>query len=472
LLVGMAVAHADPWAPPGDLALRSDLQLLADEGIVRAPLTSWPLSWADLARDLDAISTTELRTPSLSDALARLRAEQRRQTRVGIVTPTARVAGAEHPTIVRGFQDTPREQAEVGGGVEWIGDRLALRLQGSWIAGPSDGKEVRFDGSYLGMSLGNLMLSVGYMEKWWGPGWAGSLILSNNARPIPSITIERNYSDPFETKWLRWLGPWRASFQAGRLEGSRNDYRRAHFMALRLSARPARGLEIGVSRAAQLCGDGRTCTLGTYWDMIIGNDNDQALADQPGNQLAGYDFRWAPSRLVPIAVYGQMIGEDEAGSLPAKFLGLGGAETWGRAGRWSWRAYGEYAHTACAFSATSPIYGCAYESSVYTDGYRYRGRAIGHAYDRDGEGWTAGAVATRDAWSITARAYDVKLNEYGTGQHTVAPDGGRLKGLETSLRAATRVGWIRVGLGYDDVSGVRVQVNRGLKAFVEWRHAT
>ena len=31
-----------------------------------------------------------------------------------------------------------------------------------------------------------LRLSV--TDRWWGPGWDGSLILSNNARPIPAIT--------------------------------------------------------------------------------------------------------------------------------------------------------------------------------------------------------------------------------------------------------------------------------------------
>ncbi len=42
------------------------------------------------------------------------------------------------------------------------------------------------DGSYLGVNVGNFMLSAGYIERWWGPGWDGSLILSTNARPIPA----------------------------------------------------------------------------------------------------------------------------------------------------------------------------------------------------------------------------------------------------------------------------------------------
>ena len=45
-----AQAFAEPWLAPGDARLRHDLALLADAGIVRAPLTAWPVSWAEVAR--------------------------------------------------------------------------------------------------------------------------------------------------------------------------------------------------------------------------------------------------------------------------------------------------------------------------------------------------------------------------------------------------------------------------------------
>src|SRR6056297_1674851 len=45
-------AVADPWARPGDLALRHDIQLLADAGIIKSPVTTWPIPWGTLAADL------------------------------------------------------------------------------------------------------------------------------------------------------------------------------------------------------------------------------------------------------------------------------------------------------------------------------------------------------------------------------------------------------------------------------------
>ena len=47
LLIGMAlllgpVAWAGPFIPAGDLALRHDIQRLADAGIIKGPTTTWP----------------------------------------------------------------------------------------------------------------------------------------------------------------------------------------------------------------------------------------------------------------------------------------------------------------------------------------------------------------------------------------------------------------------------------------------
>jgi hypothetical protein len=62
------------------------------------------------------------------------------------------------------------------------------------------------------------MFAAGFMQRWWGPGWDGSLILSSNARPIPALSVDRNYSDPFGLPVLRRLGPWSASVGMGQLD--------------------------------------------------------------------------------------------------------------------------------------------------------------------------------------------------------------------------------------------------------------
>ncbi|HWN06369.1 MAG TPA: hypothetical protein VNO53_04315, partial [Steroidobacteraceae bacterium] len=51
-----AQAFADPWIEPGDTGLRHDLSLLADAGIIAVPLTAWPVSWQEVARDVDRLT--------------------------------------------------------------------------------------------------------------------------------------------------------------------------------------------------------------------------------------------------------------------------------------------------------------------------------------------------------------------------------------------------------------------------------
>ena len=113
------------------------------------------------------------------------------------------MSATETPVLLRDFAATPREEGEASAGIQWLGDRVAGALKVTVVSSPEDGKRYRLDGSYVGFTVGNFMVSYGAMDRWWGPGWDGSLILSNNARPMPSLTIERNYSDASRWPVLR-----------------------------------------------------------------------------------------------------------------------------------------------------------------------------------------------------------------------------------------------------------------------------
>ena len=173
---------------------------------------------------------------------------------------------------MRSFDDSPREDGELALRASWLTDHFAVNLQGSVVADPDDDQQFRADGSYLGVNVGNFMISAGFMERWWGPGWDGSLILSTNARPIPSLTLERNYTDPFKSKWLSWIGPWRASIALGEMEGSDVAVPNVKFLAARVNFKPRPWLEFGLTRTAQFCGGDRPCDWDTFTDMLFGRD--------------------------------------------------------------------------------------------------------------------------------------------------------------------------------------------------------
>ncbi|HUQ11802.1 MAG TPA: capsule assembly Wzi family protein [Steroidobacteraceae bacterium] len=446
-------AHADPWQSPGDEGLRADIQLLADAGILRGPIITWPLSWPDVARDALGASLDGLDTATAA-ALLRVQHRSRDASARGFAGAGIRVAGSREPTALRGFADTPREEGEVALRASWLGDHVAINLQGSYVADPDDGQELRADGSYLGINFGNFMLSAGLMERWWGPGWDNSMILSTNARPIPSVTLERNYADPFESRWLSWIGPWRASIAIGRAESSGVPVPDARFFAARVNIKPRPWLELGLSRTAQWCGGDRPCDWDTFVDMFVGNDNQvadgTASLDQPGNQMAGYDLRLrSPWRKLPLAFYTQWIGEDEAGGLPSKFIGLFGLETWGSSGWGGWRLRAEYGDTACNFTRETPEFNCAYLNLVYPQGYAYRGRVIGSAMGNDSRMSTVAGLLTRangDVLSATVRR--VELNRDGH-EHVLSSVPLDVDNVELRYSRALGAGRFSVGVGYE-----------------------
>jgi hypothetical protein len=464
-------AVAEPWMSPGDPRLRHDLQLLSDVGLLSGPSLSWPIGWSQVVSELAGVDATLLPSGQRA-AVERLKARGRRETRSGQIGMSAALSGAVEPTQLRTFEYTPREEGEATLAADWLGERFAWKLSATVVADPDDDESFRPDGSYVAATLGNWMFSAGYLDRWWGPGWEGSLILSNNARPVPAIAIDRNASTPFDVPVLRWLGPWRLSTFMGQLESDR-DYSHALLWGLRAEIRPHPTLQIGVSRTAQWCGEDRPCGLSTFWDLLIGNDNDQALSEQPGNQLGGFDVRWSwPGGRVPLALYAQGVGEDEAGLLPSKYLGLFGLEVWGDLGDGSWRAHVEYADTACDFLSDPPEFGCAYESVIYTSGYRYRGRAIGHSMDGDGESIGMGALmidANGHRWEALAR--NVKVNRAGelTG-HSLASEVARFRDVSLTHERAYGWGNITLSLGYADADSVGDTIlEDGVRGFVTWR---
>jgi hypothetical protein len=472
LLASALPVVAEPWMSPGDVRLRHDLQRLADAGLLSGPTLSWPIGWSQVARELSALDLASLRGGELA-AAQRLRARAAQEMRGGQMSLDAGLAAAADPSPLRTFDATPREEGEATVAADWTGRRFAWKLAGTVVADPEDGQELRPDGSYGAVALGNWMLSAGWLDRWWGPGWQGSLILSSNARPVPALALDRNEALPIDLPVLRWLGPWRLSTFMGQLEGGR-DHPEPLLFGLRVEIRPHPTLQLAASRTAQWCGDDRPCDLGTFWDLLVGNDNDQDLAQQPGNQLAGFDLRWTwPGGRVPLAAYAQGIGEDEAGFLPSKYLGLFGLETWGDLAGGSWRAHVEYADTACDFLSDPPEFGCAYFNLIYTDGYRFRGRPLGHSMDGDGEQLGGGLLYVDPRgrrWEAMAR--NLKLNRAGVlPGNALADQPARVVDLALVHESDHPWGTIAVSLGYADVeaSGA-VAVEDGLRGSLTWRH--
>ncbi len=467
-------AGAAPWADPGDAGLRHDIELLADAGVLRGPVTTWPLPWAGIAADLE-------RAPMPAGA-AEQAAVVRLRKAVGLGTETERVrlhvgtAVATDARPLRSFEESPREKGEASAAVEWTGLRFSYRLKLTAVSDPADDLIARADDSYFGVILGNYMLLVGQLDRWWGPGWQGSLILSSNARPIPGVALQRNFADAPDVRGLRWIGPWTMTTLMGQMEHGRNDVADTLFFGFRVNFRPRRDLEIGISRTAQWCGSGRVCDAEAFADLLLGRDNRGDTVDrinEPGNQLAGFDWRWRlPSTRQHFDWYGQFVGEDEAGGLPSRFIGLSGLAWHGYSERLlgALSARLEIADTTAEFYKQRKRFDYAYEHEIYTDGYRYRRRSIGHAMDNDGRMIALSLMLHRDGgeqWLATIRQAD--LNRGGERANTVAANALDLLNVEFSHRREFGSGQLSVGVGFDSIDGKVGGSETDVRLHAAWR---
>jgi len=496
LLASGAVVAGEPWLPPGDVQVRHDLQLLVDEGVINLPMSQWPIAVSDLAHALEQIrempspqpSPSKLGegahragegsssspspasagegggqgslTPSQSLALSRLR----KLASEGHPTLGFEVRAALRPTTLRTFADDPREEGELTGyAAGFFGERFGGRLEVTAVADPDDDKTVRLDGSYLAGKFGNWIVTLGAQERWWGSGWEGSLILSNNARPVPAISLDRAISNPFESKWLSWIGPWRFTTFMGYMDNGRQDYDHPLLFGMRVSARPLDGLEISLERTAQWCGEGRSCTWDDFWNLFTGHDNAGENVDpteEPGNQLASWDIRWAsPIGHWNYALYNQHTGETIDNHIPRPYRSFNviGAETWGASGTdgSSWRAGLEWANSRCGGTYNGEkLWDCAYNNAIFDpDGYRYYGRPLGHAMDGDGQMISARFVRVdASADTLTAIARYTKVNEGGNvpdERHSIAPGPEDWVSIDLMYRLPYRSGWIEASAGAD-----------------------
>lgn len=476
ILVATTSARADAgWFESGDAQIRLDLQLLTDAEVIRLPVNHWPLPRAAVVYALSRANDNLTTNSAVLAALDRVR--------LRLATPSgwrfSAYAGGGGPGLLRDFDTLGRGDAELGGRVDHTGDRLELSLNVAGLSNPSDGDEIRIDGSHATMQFGNWLLSLQSLERWWGPAHESSLILSNNARPMPTVLLERAAAMPFESRWLRWLGPWRFTLGVSQMENERQDIDRPLFMAWRVALMPFSKVEIGFSRTAQFCGKQLACDLNTIGNMLAGNDNvgiDASPENEPGNQMAGFDLRWAsPIGSGPYAIYAQAIGEDESSYVPAKYLMQFGLEAWKPfADGAVLQTYAEYANTTCSgLSSRGPYYDCAYNQGRFSiEGYRYKGRTMGHTTDSDAESYAIGAIyntASGKTWTAVARA--ARLNHDGIDRrNTVSAGPADYAAMELGWRGRLFGQSIAVDLGVealDPVDDERVVEPFG---FVSLRH--
>ncbi len=253
-------------------------------------------------------------------------------------------------------------------------DTLAFYVHPEYRS-PSHDSQWEVVEAYGKTSLGKLEIEVGRDSMWWGPGYHGSLWMSNNARPFTMLKVSN--PKPIQLPWiLDRLGPFKAVYFLTELEENR-DHPHTRLTGIRLSVKPHPGIELGGSRAIMFGGGdvpgiGVKDYLQIFWPMNIqGYENQVASID------ASWRIRlpaWIPARSARLYVdYG---GEDAAGFHQYRpLLGLQLADVL-RTGRTDLRI--EYNN-----NHVGRFPNVFYNHGLYHSGYTYNGRVIGHFMGTD-----------------------------------------------------------------------------------------
>ncbi|BFM73038.1 putative signal peptide-containing protein [Acinetobacter baumannii] len=409
--------------------LRTDLNWLNQQGVINISTSTWPLSGDEIQRALSQAKVTHPAQQKVINSVLNALKADNNTVKVGAF------AESDIKNIPQAFGDNQKSQYQGSlefnaGGENWD---AKVRVNAEKDPQIDSGHDVNVEGSYVAGKLWNQWLVAGQIPTWWGPGHDGSLIRGDTSRPVYGVTMQRAVQDAFENKWLSWIGPWQYQLFAGQLD----DYKavpHAKLLGMRVTARPVPALEIGASRAIQIGGDGQPDSFKAYWNAVIGKDNGCTEnscvgEDNASNQLAGFDARLQLQPLfnIPVSVYGQYIGEDEAGGLPSKKMYLAGADYSSMINNMPYQIYAEWADTR----TNGDVRGISYNHHQYTDGYYQHGFPLGHAMGGDGQMYSVGGDIRFDVMNrLSGRAMVVKVNQSNLAINKAFPKDDEIKALD------------------------------------------
>ncbi|MEG0031607.1 capsule assembly Wzi family protein [Acinetobacter sp.] len=447
--------------------LRTDLNWLNQQGVIQISTSTWPLSGEEIQRALShAKIENQLQQKVLDSVQSSLATEN-------TLVKLALFAETDPQNLPQKFADEQKSQYQAAlelnaGGAQWDA-RLRVNAEKDPII--DNGHDVNVEGSYLAGKLWNQWLIAGQIPTYWGPGHDGSLIRGDASRPVYGFTMQRAEQKAFESKWLSWIGLWQYQAFAGQLDDY-NAIPDAKLLGFRLTAQPLPYLELGASRTLQWGGEGRSESWSNLWEAIKGNDNFDDGDSDKSNQIAGFDARlnlqqWFKA---PLSLYGQYVGEDEAGLLPAKKMYLAGVDYSSQFKNMPFQLYAEWVDT----QTNGDTKGISYNHYIYTDGYYQHGFPLGHAIGGDGQMYSLGGDIRFDHMNrLKGRVLMAKVNQSGLEINHAFPQKDEVKALDLTwthyIRPNTPLklsGWVSdsdVHGGDSGVSlGVEIPLDRSL----------
>jgi hypothetical protein len=295
------------------------------------------------------------------------------------------------------------------------------------------------DGSNFQYSKGIATYGVGAVERHWSFSDNTSLILSNNARPSKSIYLK--LENRFAYNWMPSNANW--SFEAfnGFTDGSLND-NKSMLQGLRAILSPVEGLQFELVQTSQWGGKGYSTGISALGATLAFDTNNSSNSNI--NKMAGLGISYLiPSHIMPLRIYGQAIGEDEAGNLPSCYSYMVGLEWTNTKIKYPIIVNFEIIDTRV--DTTSQGY-CG-PNTMYNNGtydYTNYGKTMGAAIDSEG---TSVGIYLRSQMSqkinIKFTSKSVVINDNNWSGHRLSSN--RKSGLINSLG----VSWVKDNISFN-----------------------
>lgn len=285
-----------------------------------------------------------------------------------------------------------------------VGDWAAFMVQPKFISnldalshGPTTGPLSSLNDQYVylreasvKLTFWNIALEAGRGTQWWGPGYHGSLLMTDHAFPLDMIKLGSD--EAFRLPWgLDRIGAFKINAFLARLEENR-DFKHANLFGLRLSYLPASWLELGLTRLTQFGGEGRNQSFpNTVVDCYKNQPNQ--VGQQDCNEQSMVDFRVKIPRvpyLIPfpagLQIYGELGSEDKwSKPIPSRAAYLAGLYVPQLFDGDTMDLRVEFADTDYTRRKTGDhLAGVWYNNGNYVSGMRQFGFPLGHHMGTDG----------------------------------------------------------------------------------------
>jgi hypothetical protein len=400
-------ATASTYETVDNIAVYNALSRLEAEGVISdALLSSRPLSRKEVVR---LIHEAEMNSEGRSEIIKGIIATLKHQIKPDddSVKPVdsvyARYVNTNASVLTLSYSGAPREQEQsfnhnndgdlYGRGSNYrtgfisrfedVGP-LAVYLNPEYRASNGADQGILKSG-YGVLSFKKVDFMVGKDSLWWGPGYNGANLLSNNAESPTMIKVSS--PEPLRLPWIfKDLGPFQYTIFVARLDRERSDFQEPYLDGIRFDFKPFPFMEIGLEKIVLLGGRNRPLTANEWIGSIIGTNShpNTTLSDYTDSEAGGDVKLTLPFQVQPVQAYWQRDGEDGRQyklGLPYKWADIYGI--------YLPRVLGHERlglRIECSTNHISGQPNVWYTHSNYSSGMTYNGMIMGHQMGTDSRG--------------------------------------------------------------------------------------